>query len=168
MKLELGIDTGGSYTDAVLINCDTGEVIGKTKAKTTKEDLTIGIQKAIDQLHIEPMSCISLVFLSTTLATNAVIEEKGAAVGLITIEAPDDRRYPAAYRFDARGKINVKGCEVTPLDTEHIEEFLYAMQGKIEALAVSGYAASETLYTSERSRSCPTRSWIYRSSAPMS
>ena len=88
MKWKLGIDTGGSYTDAVLVDCDTGEVVCKSKAATTKEDLTIGIASALDQLHISEMKNVHLVCLSTTLATNAVIEGKGAAVGLITIDEP--------------------------------------------------------------------------------
>ena len=81
MKLKLGIDTGGSYTDAVLVECDTGEVISKAKARTTKEDLTKGIAEAISRLGIEHTEHVTLVCLSTTLATNAVVEGKGAAVG---------------------------------------------------------------------------------------
>lgn len=79
MKWKLGIDTGGSYTDAVLVDCNTGEVIKKAKAATTKEDLNVGIESAINQLEIKQVENICLVCLSTTLATNAVIEEKGAA-----------------------------------------------------------------------------------------
>lgn len=141
MKWKLGIDTGGSYTDAVLVDCNTGEVIKKAKAATTKEDLNVGIELAINQLEIDQVKNICLVCLSTTLATNAVIEEKGAAVGLITIDEPDRYAYPAAFRFNIKGKINVKGYEISPLDLESAKQCLAFMKGKVEALAVSGYAS---------------------------
>ena len=141
MKWKLGIDTGGSYTDAVLVDCDTGEVVNKGKAATTKEDLTRGIESAIDQLQIETIQNIHLVCLSTTLATNAVIEEKGAAVGLITIDEPRKYDYPASCCFNIKGKINVKGCEISPLDVESAAQSLTFMKGKVEALAISGYAS---------------------------
>ena len=47
MALTLGIDTGGTYTDAVLFDTDAG-VIASAKALTTKHDLTIGVREAID------------------------------------------------------------------------------------------------------------------------
>lgn len=141
MKWKLGIDTGGSYTDAVLVDCSTGEVIKKAKAATTKEDLNVGIESAISQLEIDQVKNICLVCLSTTLATNAVIEEKGAAVGLVTIDEPDHHTYPAAFRFNVKGKINVKGYEISPLDLQSAEQCLTFMKGKVEALAISGYAS---------------------------
>lgn len=141
MKLKLGIDTGGSYTDAVLVECDTGEVISKAKARTTKEDLTKGIAEAISRLGIEHTENVTLVCLSTTLATNAVVEGKGAAVGLITIDEPKECEYPAAFKINVKGKIDVKGCEVFPLDTASVAEGLEQMRGNIDALAISGYAS---------------------------
>lgn len=141
MKLKLGIDTGGSYTDAVLVDCDTGEIVSKAKAPTTKEDLAIGIEHVLERLRIKRTADICLVCLSTTLATNAVIEGKGAKVGLITIDEPQSHTYPAAYCFNIKGKINVKGCELSPLDTEEAVRFLTSMQGNVEALAISGYAS---------------------------
>ena len=90
MKLKLGIDTGGSYTDTVLVDWDSGQVVSKAKARTTKENLTIGIEEAIDKLGIQDRDTITLVCLSTTLATNAIVEGKGATVGLITIDEPKE------------------------------------------------------------------------------
>lgn len=141
MKLKLGIDTGGSYTDTVLVDWDSGQVVSKAKARTTKENLTIGIEEAIDKLGIQDRDTITLVCLSTTLATNAIVEGKGAAVGLITIDEPKEHSYPAASHFHVKGKIDVKGCEVFPLDCEGAAAALERMQGKIDALAVSGYAS---------------------------
>lgn len=83
MKLGLGIDTGGTYTDAVLYNFDTGEVASAAKAPTTKENLEIGILQALDALDSEHLKDVKLVSLSTTLATNACVEGRHGAAKLI-------------------------------------------------------------------------------------
>ena len=53
MKLGIGIDTGGTYTDAVIYDFESGSIVGTAKALTTKEDLTVGILGAIDGLPAE-------------------------------------------------------------------------------------------------------------------
>ena len=50
MKLGIGIDTGGTYTDAVIYDFESGTILGAAKSLTTKNDLTIGILGAIDGL----------------------------------------------------------------------------------------------------------------------
>ena len=50
MRLGIGIDTGGTYTDAVIYDFESGSIVGTAKALTTKEDLTVGILGAIDGL----------------------------------------------------------------------------------------------------------------------
>ena len=79
--LRLGIDTGGTYTDAALVEGD--KVIGSAKALTTHHDLTLGIAEALSRLPRERLSQVSMVSLSTTLATNAVVEGRGAPCCLI-------------------------------------------------------------------------------------
>ncbi len=59
-------------------------VVEKAKARTTREDLTIGITKCIERLKFEAKD-IKMVALSTTLATNAIVEGRGSRVGLILI-----------------------------------------------------------------------------------
>ncbi|MDG1430235.1 MAG: hydantoinase/oxoprolinase family protein [Paracoccaceae bacterium] len=87
MSLLLGVDTGGTYTDAVLIR-DEKEVIASAKSLTTKRDLAIGIGGAVEAVlaesGIDP-SEVSLASLSTTLATNALVEGQGGRVGLVYI-----------------------------------------------------------------------------------
>ena len=73
MKLGLGIDTGGTYTDAVLYDFESGQVMAGAKSLTTKEELFLGICGALDKLPEELLSKVQLVSLSTTLATNACI-----------------------------------------------------------------------------------------------
>ena len=80
MAILLGIDTGGTYTDAVLLDDDTDRVIAKAKALTTRPDLSLGIGAAIDAVLDESGldgSNIAMVSLSTTLATNALVEGQG-------------------------------------------------------------------------------------------
>ncbi|MEM7743958.1 MAG: hydantoinase/oxoprolinase family protein [Pseudomonadota bacterium] len=89
MTLLLGIDTGGTYTDAVLVDetAPLPGVLAKAKAPTTHHDLAIGIAGAIDaalaQGH-DPAE-IGLVSVSTTLATNALVEGQGGRICLLLI-----------------------------------------------------------------------------------
>lgn len=87
MAVLLGVDTGGTYTDAVLIR-DEHEVIATAKALTTRQDLAIGIGQAVQAvLHesgVTPAE-IGLASLSTTLATNALVEGQGGRIGLVYI-----------------------------------------------------------------------------------
>ena len=53
MKLGIGIDTGGTYTDAVLYNFENKTILGSAKSLTTKNDLSHGILGAIDGLPAE-------------------------------------------------------------------------------------------------------------------
>lgn len=79
MRISLGIDTGGTYTDAVLLSEDKS-VIASAKALTTRYNLAEGIAAAIVQLPAEQLAHIGVVSLSTTLATNAVVEARGTPV----------------------------------------------------------------------------------------
>ena len=84
----LGIDTGGTFTDAVIVDLDDYSVVVKKKSPTTHHDLSIGLYNAVDAVFrstdIRP-SDISLVGISTTLATNSILEGSGGEVGLILI-----------------------------------------------------------------------------------
>ena len=76
MTVLLGVDTGGTYTDAVLVE-DDKVVIASAKSLTTRNDLAQGIGASvaavIDSAGIDPAS-IAMAALSTTLATNALVE----------------------------------------------------------------------------------------------
>ncbi len=86
----IGVDTGGTYTDAAVINAANHQVIASAKALTTKGDLAIGVTDAITAAigklpaGLRPQD-ISLVSVSTTLATNAVVEGHGSQVGAVLI-----------------------------------------------------------------------------------
>lgn len=87
MALLLGVDTGGTYTDAVILR-DEREVIASAKALTTRHDLAIGVGGAVravlEQSGIAAGD-IALASLSTTLATNALVEGQGGRVALVYI-----------------------------------------------------------------------------------
>ncbi|AWC20607.1 Acetophenone carboxylase gamma subunit [Aminobacter sp. MSH1] len=89
--LFLGIDTGGTYTDAVLwseAHGPQGKVLAKAKSLTTRHDLAEGISGAVgavlDRAGVNP-AAIKLVSMSTTLATNALVEGQGGRVALVMI-----------------------------------------------------------------------------------
>ena len=87
MTLVLGIDTGGTYTDAIILR-DEIDVIASAKSLTTRHDLAIGIgaavQEVLFQSGIAPLE-IAMASLSTTLATNALVEGQGERVALVYI-----------------------------------------------------------------------------------
>ena len=87
LPLRLGIDTGGTYTDAALIDSDN-KVVNVAKALTTHEDLSAGIGAAIDAVLAKgdcATSDIATVALSTTLATNSIVERKWDRVALVAV-----------------------------------------------------------------------------------
>ncbi len=83
MKIGVGIDTGGTYTDAVVYDFEMKKILGSAKALTTKEDLSVGILNAIDKLPLDKLHQTEIIALSTTLATNACVEDKGGRARLI-------------------------------------------------------------------------------------
>lgn len=88
MAYLLGVDTGGTYTDAVVLDEGADRVIASAKSLTTRPDLALGVGRAIDAAIAEAgvsASEIAMVSLSTTLATNALVEGQGGRVALIFI-----------------------------------------------------------------------------------
>lgn len=146
----LGIDTGGTYTDAALFH-ETRGVVAKAKALTTRHDLAVGIAGAVDAVIAKagvPVSAISLVSLSTTLATNALVEGQGGRAGLVMIGfGPEDLKrdgLETALGSDPviflPGGHNVHGNE-TPLDMDRLAEALPELAAGVSSFAVAGYFA---------------------------
>ncbi len=116
MSLVLGIDTGGTYTDGVVIERTTKQIIAKAKALTTREDLSIGIVNCINQLDFNNFEEIGVVSLSTTLATNAIVEGRGCEVGLLMIGFSPTQKLPVQEIRTVPGGHNVKGEEKEEMD----------------------------------------------------
>ncbi|MDO4553559.1 MAG: hydantoinase/oxoprolinase family protein [Lachnospiraceae bacterium] len=98
----LGIDTGGTCTDAVIYDFDSQQVLSTGKTLTTKGHLETGIEKALNLLEKEKLREVSFVSLSTTLATNACVENKGGRVKLLFIGVKEEivKRHYKQYGFD--------------------------------------------------------------------
>lgn len=86
----IGIDTGGTCTDAVIYDLETDAILAAGKALTTKENLEIGIANALDQLPQNLLMQAGSLALSTTLATNACVENKGYRAKLLIIGTSPD------------------------------------------------------------------------------
>lgn len=141
MSFILGIDTGGTYTDGVIIDAKSRAIVCKAKAMTTKEDLTIGIDNCIKTLDFKNTGEIDHVSLSTTLATNTVVEGRGADTGLIYMGAEIEGDVPAAYIRKVAGRFDISGHEKEKTDEEEIKCVLHEMKGKVDSIVVSGYAS---------------------------
>jgi N-methylhydantoinase A/oxoprolinase/acetone carboxylase beta subunit len=143
----LGIDTGGTYCDAVLYDQAAG-VAASAKALTTKHDLSLCIGEVMERvLAARRPEDVQLVSLSTTLATNAVVEGQGNPVCLILIgydEASLQRaslaaaigRDPLAFVAGGHGPL---GDEQATLDEDAARRAIAQHAGNVEAFAVAGY-----------------------------
>src|SRR5712692_6942648 len=145
MPYRLGIDIGGTFTDATLINEATGEVrIGKVSS--TPHDPSIGFMEATQRIlreaNVAP-SDVRYVVHGTTVATNAIIEGKVAPTGFITTDGfrdlleiqrqirPSlydlqfDKPRPLVPRYLCFGvpeRLDYRGQVLTPLNTDAVRE----------------------------------------------
>ena len=106
--IRLGIDTGGTFTDAVVVDIDDMQVLAHAKALTTKGDLTRGIVNAIDALDPTVLALAEQAALSTTLATNACVEGKGGRARLIIVGTTES----VLRRVDAQGAFGIPYSDV--------------------------------------------------------
>ena len=149
MAILLGIDTGGTYTDAVLLDDETDIIVSSAKALTTKHDLAVGIRSAMQSVLPDPPPDVRLVSLSTTLATNAIVEGQGNPICLLLLGYPPDAldrsRLREALGEDPvvfiQGGHTVSGEEQAPLDLDALREAVQAHASGSAAFAVSGYFA---------------------------
>jgi N-methylhydantoinase A/oxoprolinase/acetone carboxylase beta subunit len=149
----LGIDTGGTYTDAAIISQSDHQVVASAKALTTRGDLSIGVgeamRNALGKLGRESARDIGLVSVSTTLATNAVVEGHGSPVCVVLIgfDSSMARRSGIAEAFPGLPVVSVGGGhdhggeERAPLDEAQLKAALDQHNGKVEAYAVAAQFA---------------------------
>ena len=149
MPILLGIDTGGTYTDAVLYDEQSGRVVAAAKALTTRHDLAVGIRGAarsvLEGSGVDP-AAIALVSLSTTLATNALVEGQGGRVCLVLIgfdEAAASRaRIVDALRGDPCIRIggghDAAGRACETLDLLALDRAISGIEDSVAAFAVAG------------------------------
>jgi len=145
--LVLGIDTGGTYTDGVLLEYHTRRVLATHKSLTTKRDFSIGIERVIDRIQIEDPSAIKMVSISTTLATNAIAEGKGKRVALLLIGYDPDLitsfkmegRFSTPHFHYFAGGHDLYGREKEELDLPAILAKVNQVKAQVDAIAVSSY-----------------------------
>ncbi len=147
-RLVIGIDTGGTYTDAALIDTEAGKVLTTAKAITTKGNLAIGVADALNGVfNAYPAvtgAQIALVCLSTTLATNAIVEGHGSSIGVILIgfDAKMQERtgitkaFPDTKILMASGGHTYGGSAKNPLDEAAIIDFV-AQMPHVEAFCIA-------------------------------
>ena len=123
MKIGIGIDTGGTYTDAVIYDFERKKILASAKSLTTKDDLSRGILGAIDGLDSDLLQKAEVISLSTTLATNACVEDKGGHAKLIFFGGEKkviDENGPK-YGLPSSSEMLIEKC-VTKFSGEIVEE----------------------------------------------
>ena len=155
MHYSLGIDAGGTYTDAVLVRDSDGKIADSNKALTTYPDPLAGIKKVIDGLNPEYLKNIKLVSVSTTLSTNTILEGNGFPVALILIgDHPLEKEFPTGHVLFAGGGHNHNGEEVSSLDLKAIEKFALSVKDKVSAFAISSYFSTRNPEHELKARDC--------------
>ena len=145
-RLGLGIDAGGTFTDVVLYDFAAERVLSKAKSPTTRWNFTEGISAAIERLELKNPEDIDLVTLSTTLATNSIVEGKGQKVGLL-IMPPYGIYNEGDIDFSPlaviRGRLDINGRVIETVDPEEVVAVAGDLIEKygVEAFAVTGFAS---------------------------
>lgn len=141
MQYSLGIDAGGTYTDAVIVRDQDGMIMESGKVLTSYPDPIEGIRKVIDGLTPEYVRDVRLVCISTTLSTNAILENTGFPVGVILVGdyVIPAEGFPSKYYVQLKGGHTSNGEEEAPLDEEGVLNFAKEVKNKVAAFAVSSF-----------------------------
>ena len=137
MNYSLGIDAGGTYTDAVLID-EKKEIVCHEKSLTSYPNPIYGIKNVLDKLNVNLFKNIKSVSISTTLSTNTILENTGYPVGLIIVgkyELP--KNMPTKYYCVVDGGHNINGDELCKLDISKVICFAEDIKENVQAFAVS-------------------------------
>ncbi len=145
-SLLLGVDTGGTFTDAVLLDAESLEVVTSAKSLTTPDDLAVGVSNALAAvMDGVDAGAVRLVSLSTTLATNAVVEGQGGAVLAVLVGFDDAmieragiaNAFPDAVVAQLAGGHDHYGNEATALDIDALDALLEQHGDAASAVAVA-------------------------------
>lgn len=174
----LGIDVGGTFTDLLVVDDEAGD-IRFSKISSTPADQSVGILTGIGALTSDGVHFDEIVH-GTTVATNAILERKGAVCGLITTRGFRDilelgrRTRPQTYgmygyfdpiiprdlRLEVDERIDAEGNVVTPLNEEHVAEAAEALlELGCEALVIHFLHAYKNADHEERAAEIARRIW---------
>jgi N-methylhydantoinase A len=160
-KWRIGVDVGGTFTDVAIVNENDG-TMGVAKVSSTPTDFGVGVIEAIEQALIKykvETKDVTLLAHATTVVTNAILEEKGAKVGLIStlgfrdilelrrsaradlydlFQDPPSVLVKRRNRFEITERIGADGKIVSPITEEEIERVIIKLKAAdVEAVAVS-------------------------------
>ncbi|MBR3125230.1 MAG: hydantoinase/oxoprolinase family protein [Mogibacterium sp.] len=116
MKIGIGIDTGGTCTDAVIYRFEDKSILATAKTPTTHGELHVGIGEALDRLPRDLVDQSEVIALSTTLATNACVENKGGRARLIFFGVTRDKvkRVASDYGLTLDDSVIFVDCKTRP------------------------------------------------------
>ena len=146
--LVLGIDAGGTFTDALLYCREGRSVLAQIKTPTTHDDLSVclaaALENILDETKVVP-SDVSVVSVSTTLATNALVENSGRPAGLVTIGLKDvalnrpglSRISDSSPHLTLLGGHSSHGHALQDLDLSPLEDWLTEHDPVLEAYAIA-------------------------------
>lgn len=156
-RLRIGIDVGGTNTDAVVVD-DDGNVLASTKTATTP-DPSDGIRAALEQVIVDiDRNHIAQAMLGTTHPANAIIRRRDLdTVGILRLAAPSSLaiRPGLAWPVDLhdavigkaailRGGFEYDGQEISPLDEDGVRAFALDCMGSVRAVAIASAFAPAT------------------------
>ena len=138
-KYVIGIDTGGTFTDAVLMDVESGRIISSAKKPTTHyrlaESTGAALAALLEQAAIPPAE-IRAVAVSSTLATNSVVENKGARVALFVIGYVKHFKLPVKAVIFVKGGHTIMGAEEEPLELDYLVNLLHSLKDEVDAYGV--------------------------------
>jgi N-methylhydantoinase A/oxoprolinase/acetone carboxylase beta subunit len=144
----LGIDAGGTFTDLAFMRFGDASVAASAKTPTDHDDLVSTIGKGLDLISKE-IDCkdIRAVNLATTFATNAIVEGKTKALGLVLIGYDEEqvKRALKGNKFGTdkiiliSGGHDTKGNEQAPLDLANLRTSFKKIKSSVRSMAVSGF-----------------------------
>ncbi len=142
-KYCIGIDTGGTYTDGVLLDTETRKIVHRVKEATTHHDLGIGVGRTLTSLLGEDISPgdVQRLAVSTTLATNAIVEGRGARVGLFVFGYVRHFKLPIIANIFLKGGHKITGEEDEPIDIEGLVDTIQGLKDEVDSYAVCGAMA---------------------------
>ncbi len=143
----IGIDTGGTFTDGVLVEYEDRRVVSSAKSLTTRKDLKLGVIKVLQKLIIPEDARVSMVGLSSTLATNSIAEGKARKTALLLIGYNPalienyklKEAFATADMTFISGGHDARGNPLNPLDTNAVKNWAREKKDQVDALAVSAY-----------------------------